>query len=245
MVASLWSGLLPAMSYNLRRQFDRVRLFQIAKVFRLRNNAVAETLSLAGVACGDVLPEQWKNNDGPSDFYSIKGDVEKLLAAYPGLHFVASEHKALQPGQCADIFVGEARIGHIGQLMPSLLKQCKINMPVMGFEIDLDALPSLQTRRYTPVSSYPSTRVDLAVILPAEKRVDELLSCIDACQPVALRKISIFDIFTGQNIDSGHKSVGVGLIFQADDKTLTKAEVDNEVSKIVEAITQFGGSLRE
>lgn len=244
--ATLWPNLLQTASRNLARQIDQVKLFQVGRVFNPQNDGtVSETLSLAGVACGAVMPEQWGSGEGDYDFYQIKGDVERLLYAVEDLRFVKGSHKALHPWQCADIFSGSTKIGCLGQLSPQVLKPYKISMPVMLFEIYLPALAALPMPQYSAVSPYPSIRRDLAITLPEDKEVADLIDSIRAAAPSRLCDIVIFDIFMGGSIKAGYKSIGVGLVFQDLDKTLKKEDSDTLIDVIIKAIESFGGLLRE
>ena len=244
MCATLWPGLLQALSYNLRHQFERVRLFQKGAVFSRGAGGITERLSLAGAACGGVMPEQWGSDGAACDFYSVKGDVERLLSAYDDVGFAGASDKALHPGRCADVLLGATKVGRVGQLSPQLEKKCKTGMPVFLFELDLGLLPPPGVPQCRPVSPYPSIRCDLAVTMPATQPVSDLIECIRGAAPEVLREILVFDIFTGATVESGCKSVGVGLIFQDLYHTLGKADSDSLVQDITAAIHRFGGSLR-
>ncbi len=242
--ATLLPGLLQSLAHNLRRQFERVRLFQIGNVFEQEGEKAHERLSLAGVACGTVAPEQWHVDKAAYDFYRIKGDVERLLSPFDEANFVPGSHKAFHPGQCADIMLGAVKLGCVGQLAPQLERTRKMSMPVFMFELDASLLPALATRQYKPLSSYPSIRRDLAVSIPAKHSVDDLVKCIRAAASSALQKIIIFDIFSGEAVEPGHKSVGIGLIFQDMDRTMESKDSDMLIEKITGAIHEFGGTLR-
>lgn len=242
--ATLLPGLVRSLAYNLRRQFERVRLFQTGNVFAHGNSEVNEHLSLAGVACGLVAPEQWHADKIAYDFYHIKGDVERLLSPFDEVSFVAGAHKAFHPGQCADIMLGAVRIGCAGQLAPQLERACEIDIPVFMFELDVSLLPGLATRQYKFVSTYPSIRRDLAVSIPIKCPVGDLVKCIQAVDSSKLQRIVIFDIFIGEAVGSGYKSVGVGLIFQDPNRTMESKDSDVLTEEIIDAIQQFGGFLR-
>ena len=244
MCITLWPSLLQVLTHNLRRQYNRARLFQIDKVFSYHKKKVIENLSLAGIVCGSITPEQWKGHNSQADFYSVKGDVERLLLPYDNIIFKRSENIALHPWRSADIVKDGSTIGRVGQLSPQLSDVFKIEVPVILFELNLSDLPELNTDLYQAISPYPSVRRDLAVMIKTDILTGDLEQCIRSVSSELLRDIVIFDIFTGRTVEDGYKSVALGLIFQSSSCTLKKKEIDILVEKIVEKITKFGGLLR-
>ncbi|MGH8254046.1 MAG: phenylalanine--tRNA ligase subunit beta, partial [Steroidobacteraceae bacterium] len=172
MRASLWPGLLMAAGENLRRQRERVRLFEIATQFhRAADGAVLERRMIAGIAAGTRLPEQWGVKRADGDFHDLKADVDALLAltgrsrdcryepgaSLPGLH----------PGRSAQIVRDGSVIGQLGELHPALLRELDFTYGPLLFELDFAAATSNAPVRYAPISSFPQLRRDISFTVAA------------------------------------------------------------------------------
>ena len=146
MRVSLWPGLLRAALENQRRQQDRVRLFEHGTRFVPQGAQTREVDSLAGIACGARLPEQWgigKEARGPADFYDVKNDVTGLLTATgegAAFSFEAAAHPALHPGRCARVLRRGEPVGWLGELHPALLKSMDFTYAPVLFELDVAGL---------------------------------------------------------------------------------------------------------
>jgi phenylalanyl-tRNA synthetase beta chain len=249
MRTSLWAGLLDAALKNTYRQQARVRLFETGLKFALRDSGIEQRKSIAGLALGSVNPEQWGEPERRIDFYDIKADVEALarLTGRSGeLGFSAGGHPALHPGQTAAIHLNGERVGWIGMLHPRLEKQLGFEQSVFLFELDQDPLLSRAIPRFHALSRFPQVRRDIAVIVAEAIPADRLSACVKRQGAGLLREALVFDVYRGQGVDAGHKSVALGLVFQDEAETLTDARVDGAVAAVLEGLAQeFSARLRE
>ena len=246
---SLWPGMLAAAAANIARQQDRVRLFELGRSYHGDASTHEEVERIAGLVSGPVQPEQWSATPANADFFDIKGDVEALLALACGgneIAFEPAEHPALQPGQSASIVRNGDSIGLIGRLHPSMAKRFDLKRPVFLFELNAGAALATAVPEAEAVSKFPAIRRDLAVIVdesvPSAALIDALLTTTDT----ALRDVRIFDIYTGDGIEAGRKSVAIGLILQETSRTLTDDDADRAMASAVKILKdQFAAVLRD
>ncbi len=249
MRASLWPGMVAAAAANSARQQERIRIFEASKTFHGTLDKHTEVLRIAGLASGTVLPEQWGSRPESIDFFDIKADVEALLALATRLdeiNFVAAEHPALQPGQAAHIMRSGEIIGVVGKLHPQLAKQYALNRAVYVFE--LDAAKSLQSAapNASPISKFPAIRRDIAVIVDDKVSADALLKAVASAPTNLIRDVRIFDIYRGDGIEAGRKSVAIGLILQETSRTLTDEDADAAMAAVVSKLEdKFAAELRD
>ncbi len=249
MRASLWPGMVAAAAANNARQQERIRLFEASKSFHGALGSHSEVLRIAGLVTGSASPEQWSNVPESVDFFDIKSDVEALLAlaATPGeIDFIAAEHPALQPGQAAEIIRSGEVIGVVGKLHPQLAKQYDLKRAVYVFE--LDAAQALRTTApsASPISKFPAIRRDIAVIVDDKVSADDLVKAIASTSTKLIRDVRIFDIYKGDAIEAGRKSVAIGLILQETSRTLTDDDADAAMTAVVSKLEdKFAAELRD
>jgi len=248
MRTSIWPGLLKAVQHNLNRQQSRVRLFETGLTFIQQEGELLQQAKLAGAVCGDLLAEQWSESGRKMDFFDAKADVEAILelGGMDSITFVKAEHNALHPGQTAQIFDKNQSIGWIGALHPETQKTLDIDATVYVFEIDQNALLEADIPVFSPLSKFPEVRRDIAVLVDENTPVSSLIESIKLTSSEVLQEISLFDVYTGKGVDSGLKSVALGLILQGFSRTLNDEDVDSELEKVVTALKKdFGATLRE
>ena len=249
MRSSLWPGLLHAGSGNLARQQGRVRLFEIGKAFSGTPEAPEETLKVAGLVAGPVLGEQWGSKERQADFFDIKADVEALLDLCghgSDVRVVASEHPALQPGQSASLEREGETIGVIGKLHPAVAKSFGIKKAVFVFELDAEAALASAAPRAGEVSKFPAIRRDIAVLVDEGISAVDLENAVREAAGALIKDVTIFDIYTGQGIEAGLKSVALGLILQETSRTLTDDDADSAMAAAVQKLQEkFAARLRE
>ncbi|KDE40736.1 Phenylalanyl-tRNA synthetase beta chain [Nitrincola lacisaponensis] len=250
MRTSVWPGLIKAVQYNQNRQQLRIRLFETGQRFlpQAEGGLLQENV-IAGVITGNRDAEGWVAGKDKVDFFDIKGDVESLLAlggSPAEFRFVASEHPALHPGQCARVERQGEVIGYVGALHPQLLKQLDLNGPVYLFELQQDAVTAGRLPRYAALSKFPEMRRDLSLLVDEQVSYDAIREVVTAAAGDALKKVTLFDLYQGQGIEAGRKSLALGLTWQHPSRTLTDEEINNSVSAVVVALTTHcGASLRE
>jgi phenylalanyl-tRNA synthetase beta chain len=247
---TLWPGLINAVRHNLARQQNRVRLFEAGVRFTPTSaDALSEQAVIAGIAIGNVIPEQWDTKPALVGFFDVKADLEALLrlAGDPAsLGFVAAEHPALQPGQTARILRDGVPAGWLGVLHPALRAALELPASPVLFEIDTAALSSAKPRRYQGLSRFPAVRRDLAILVANEVPAGKLLAAVAEAGGPVLKDVVVFDIFADKRIGSGQKSVALGLILQETSRTLTDADIEKIISGVVTHLAmKFGARLRE
>jgi len=247
MRTSLWAGLLGAVRHNLARQHSRIRLFESGLKYIQQPDEIKQINIISGAVVGDLCPEQWGSGSQVADFYDVKGDVEALLDI--GAHtpvFQAGRHPALHPGQTAVIMVGEAQIGWLGCIHPGLARKHGIPSKTCLFELDMDALRKGRVPSFEKLSRFPAIRRDLAIVVDVETPASALCDTIHQQAGSMLKDVLVFDVYQGKGIESGRKSVALGLILQDSSRTLTDDEVDAvEAGIIAQLEKQFAATLRE
>ena len=177
MRTTLWVGLLEVLQTNLARRAERVRIFEIGRVFLRNGDGPDQPLRIGGIAFGDTLPEQWGAPRRPVDFFDVKADLE-ALAAPRSLATVRGAHPALHPGRCARVTIDGADAGWIGELHPRLLRALDLPQAPVLFEVELGALDSERRARRRPGVEAAGRPARLALVVddavPAEAVVAAL-----------------------------------------------------------------------
>ncbi len=251
MRASLWPGLLTAARENLRRQRERVRLFEIATQFhRGADGAVLERRMIAGIAAGSRLPEQWGSKLADGDFHDLKADVQAVLAlggrAADCRYEPGSSLPSLHPGRSAQIVRDGSVIGQLGELHPALVRELDFTYGPLLFELDYLAATCNAPVRYQPVSSFPQLRRDISFTVAADETFGRIAERVSVAASTRLLELRIFDIYQGKGVEIGRKSVALGLIFQDLSRTLTDAEADGIVAEVcAELRSSLDARIRE
>lgn len=240
----LLPGLVSALQRNVARQAGRVRLFELGNVFTGDGDgAPRETLRIAAVACGDARLEQWGESARKVDFHDVKGDLESLAAAAgAALEYRPSQSGFGHPGRSADVYRDGQRIGWIGQLHPRLQRALDLDVEAMAFELDLAPLIARAIPRASELSRFPAVRRDLAFVVPEAVSWAALETTLKAAAGPLLREVQLFDRYTGQGVETGQKSLAIGLILQDNSRTLTDREVDESIAGVVDAIAREHGA---
>jgi phenylalanyl-tRNA synthetase beta chain len=246
MRTSLWPGLVQALQHNQNRQQARVRLFETGQRFIPSDQGLQQQDVFAGLIYGARHPESWHGKDEPVDYFDAKGDLESLLdIGGQSFSFEAAEHLALHPGQSAAIKFGDTTIGYIGAMHPGLLKDLDLNGPVFMFEVDLASISMGLLPAYQTLSKYPEMRRDLAIVLDQQISVAKVTGYIQSSAGDWLKTVRLFDVYQGQGIEPGQKSLALGLTWQHPERTLTDDEVNQWVEQVVKDLSQHAGaSLR-
>jgi phenylalanyl-tRNA synthetase beta chain len=238
----LLPGLTAALARNVARQQPRVRLFELGRTFAASEDAPQETRRVAAVACGKATAEQWGVAERALDFHDLKGDLDSLAAlSGAALEYRASTQPFAHPGRSADVYrideAGEAAcIGWIGQLHPRLQQALGLDVDVYGFELALDALLARPLPRAKALSKYPSVRRDLAFVVPEAVTWAAMKATAETAAGPILRELRLFDRYAGKGIESGFKSLAIGLILQDESRTLEDRDVDAVVAAVVAAL---------
>jgi len=246
---SLWPGLLDAAQHNRSRQQTRIRLFEIGTQFANSDGGVRESRILAGVAFGENRPEHWEGGSREADFFDVKSDIEAILSLAgrnEEVKFRQADHPALADGQSARLMLGDEAAGWLGVLHPRLQGRMGWKRPAILFALQLERTSRARIPRYREYSKFPSLRRDIAAVVDENVSADRLLECVRRATGEVLTSVRIFDIYRGKGIDSGRKSVALGLILQDRSRTLTDTEADRIVSSTMRQLEhELKATIRE
>ena len=244
MRSTLVGGLVKILQNNLNRKQNRVRIFEIARVFAKDSDGLfVQNERIGGLWYGAAMPEQWGEKTRNADFYDIKADVENLLKNSK-IEFAKTSHPALHPGRAAEIVSDGRVIGFVGELHPKWLQKYDLPQAPLVFEVDMDAVLQREKTRYQPVSKFQAVRRDLAFVLPENVSYAELESSLKTVSSPLVQEITLFDVYRGTGLPEGMKSIAVKVLLQDMENTLTDEAVEPLVAKLVAAAAAVGGKLR-
>ena len=240
MRTTLWGGMLETLRHNLNRQQERVRIFELGRVYA---SLAEQPMKLGGLAYGDVQPEQWGAAARRIDFFDIKGDLERLFGH--ALDTRRGAHPALHPGQTAELWVDGKAVGWLGALHPRLVQTFDLPSAPILFEIDSDVLARRSVPRHASLSRFPLVRRDLAFVVDVNTPAGTLLSALREAALPQVQSIEVFDDYRGKGVPENQKSLAIRVVMQDTQRTLTDQEVDDAVQKLVDtALNQCNASLR-
>ena len=244
MRSSLWAGLLQTVESNQRRGHTDARFFEIGLCFG-GVNADEQANKLAGIVAGNRFEAQWSGDVQALDFFDAKADLESVLAfTNAQFDFEAAEHPALQKGQSAKIMLNGLSVGWIGALAPSVQKELSLPKCYM-YEVDLDCALKGKVSKYKAFSQYQQAQRDIALVLDEATPVADLMCSIHDLKQTHFIDVALFDIYTGENIDSGKKSVALNLTYQSMEATLSDEEVNTKVEEVLALMQdKFSAVLR-
>ena len=247
MRSTLIGGLLSSLKYNLNRGEARLKLFELGRCFMGAEASMeAQPERIGGLAYGARSPEQWgQDKTEKADFFTIKGDVEALLVGL-GARFQPLRHPALHPGRAAAILMADVEIGFIGELHPKWQQTNELPVPPVVWELSVEALRITQAPHYQSISRMQAVRRDIAVLIAESVSVQALIDSVNQLKIAGLVDFALFDLYRGNSLPGGVKSLAFRIVMQDTDRTLTDSECDKIVSEIVEALSQkHGATLRK
>ena len=238
---SLLPGLIEALRHNRARQQERVRLFEVARVFAAGDPPV-ETPSLAIVASGTAGAEQWGEPSRVLDFHDLKGDFDALIAwgGEPQRWSVHADGLPawLHPGRGARVARDGETVGYLGALHPQLAKALDLGADVHVLEVALEPLLARRLPKAQPVPRFPMVRRDIAVDLPEEISWSQIEQTVRSSLGERLKELQLFDRYSGKGVEAGRKSLAMGLILQDASRTLTDDDADRCVREAISALEQ-------
>ncbi|ENV01680.1 MULTISPECIES: phenylalanine--tRNA ligase subunit beta [Acinetobacter] len=240
MRSTLLSSLIPCVQYNLNRQQSRVRFFELGLRFDYQNAKSIEDLkqipTLALVAVGSQQPESWHVKPQPMDFFDFKGEIEEILAAgRVKVEYVHSERAWLHPGQSAEILVDGQSIGYLGRLHPSLENELDLSTTWVA-ELDQTAVLQSYVSNFTELSRFPSIRRDIALLISDNINVRDIQQLIEKTGGELLDSTWLFDVYTGQGVEEGKRSLAFALLWQHPSRTLEDAEIKSGMDNIIQVL---------
>ncbi|TDT38587.1 phenylalanyl-tRNA synthetase beta subunit [Halospina denitrificans] len=246
MRTSLWPGLLQTLSHNENRQQNRVRLFETGLRFRREADGIAQESMLAGLITGPATPENWVNETRNVDFYDAKGDLESLAGMLgKTLEFEPAQHPALHPGQSARVSADGKVVGWLGTLHPQLQKMLDLHGRVCLYELSLESVLNGYVPHFKVFSKFPEVRRDLAILIGEETGWAAVEAVARKAAGDALTGLRVFDVYQGQHIEKGQKSVALSLYWQHPERTLGDEEVQGLFDTVTQALqNELGAQLR-
>ena len=246
---TLRGSLLSTLATNRRHEEGPVRMFESGRVYLPRENDLPEEREVvAGVMLGPRWETHWLTDEGKMGFDDAKGVVEVLLAEL-GIRaaFAPGSDSALHPGKCARVTAGTTALGTVGEVHPTVAEGFGIeDGAVVMFELDIEnlltAIPN-RGRRYEPIGRFPSATRDLSILvdedIPAARTQDIIIK-----QRLVIQAL-LFDVYTGENIPSGKRSLAYHIYFQSPDRTLTSEEVNRAIQSVLRSLArEVGAELR-
>jgi phenylalanyl-tRNA synthetase beta chain len=253
MRTTLVGSLVANIRYNHARKLERIRVFEIGRVY-LRDPAATDgPLSVAGVtqpvrvgaaAFGPALAEQWGTKARSVDFFDLKADLEALCAPLVP-RFEAAQHPALHPGRSARMSLGGRAAGWIGELHPRWQRKYELPQPVVLFEIDADAVAETPLPQPSVPSRFPAVVRDIALVVDAGVPVQALLDAARTGKPKIVQDVTLFDLYQGSSLPAGKKSLAFRVVMQDTERTLTDGEADAARDALVALWGRgFGAGIR-
>ena len=239
---SLISGLLIDVAYNVARNVNNVALYEVGRVFLPKGGERPEEQEhLAGAITGQLLANSWHKQDQPVDFFQIKGIVERYLhnlGLAGTITYRATQDRAeMHPGRTADIYVDDQLVGFVGQVHPRTAKDYKVPATYV-FELNLEALLAADkvANEYHPISKYPAITRDIALLVDHNVTNADVVAVIEKRAGAFLKKVHLFDVYSGLHLPKGKKSLAYTLTYQDDHGTLTEDQVNKAFAKVTQAL---------
>jgi phenylalanyl-tRNA synthetase beta chain len=253
MRSSLIGSLIANIQYNVNRQHERVRVFEVGRVFHratglpdgpLQVAGVLQPTRIAGAAFGLALEEQWGTPKRPVEFFDVKADIAPLFGALP-VRYVTASHPAMHPGRCARIELEGATVGWLGELHPRWVQKYELARPPVVFELDAAPLLRHPIPRFEDVSKFPAVVRDQAYLVAEGVAAQAMLDAIAGAGIGIVRSVRVFDFYRGEKLAKGKKSLAFRIVMQDTERTLTDPEVDTALAKIgADLSARFQAELR-
>jgi phenylalanyl-tRNA synthetase beta chain len=245
MRSSLIGSLVNTVAFNVSRKQPRVRVFEVGRCFLgSSDDETAQPMRVAAIVYGHAAAEQWGIPRRNGDFYDAKSDAEALLAPL-GASFEPAVHPAFHPGRSARIDRDGHTVGWIGELHPRWQEKYGLPAAPVVFELDLVPVAEGLVPSYQAVSPFPVVRRDLSAEFDEATRHDRIIATLRGAAAPIVREIGLFDVFRGEGVGEGKKSLAFRVLLQDTEKTLTDAEVDSAVAALRHVLQQqFNAKLR-
>ncbi|OLE37649.1 MAG: phenylalanine--tRNA ligase subunit beta [Actinobacteria bacterium 13_1_20CM_3_68_9] len=262
---TLLGSLLDVARYNLARGVERVALFESGRTYLATGSSQAggvlggefagerrppafEPHCVAALAVGPLAPRSWETDDRPADFFALKGILEALAGQLgAAIELEPEAHPFLHPGRAARVLLGGVEAGWLGEVHPLVCREWDLD-PAAAFQIQLAELvagSSFGLEQYEDVTTYPAIHQDLAIVVADHVPAARVRQAVLAGGGELLRSARVFDLYRGEQVGEGRKSLALRLEFRAPDRTLTDAEVAERREAIKASLDEIGGSLRE
>jgi phenylalanyl-tRNA synthetase beta chain len=248
---SLIPHLLEAVKHNNARQIDSVALYEIGSVFlpTAQGELPQEKERLAGAVTGLWHMHGWQGEKKAVDFYVVKGileDLFELLGTADRIEYKLASKEGMHPGRTAEVFLSGVSIGFVGQLHPAVQKELDLRETYV-FELDLQTLLTTDVKevQYEAIPRFPSISRDIALVVEKEVPAGNIQRVIQEAGGKLLKEVTVFDLYEGEKMEPGKKSVAFSLRYFDPERTLTDEEVTKAHNNVLKAVEEaFGASLR-
>ena len=248
---SLVPGLLNTVQYNVARKQKDLKLLEIGRVFFGSgddNIQPKETLYLSAALTGEERATKWLKESSTLDFFAAKGYLEVIfdrLGLDEKVTYKKSKLEGMHPGRFAEVYLGEKRIGFIGEVHPQVADKLGLNTTYV-FEINLDEVisESKVKPKYEEVTKYPEITRDIAMLVDVKDEYQNIYNVIESVNSKLITKVELFDLYVGAELLVGKKSLALTITYSDKQKTLTDEEVTAVHDKVLSALTEYGAIIR-
>lgn len=253
MRTTLLPGLFRTLKHNLAQKNKQISIFETGKVYHpkelpLKELPIEENM-IAGLICGNKESDGYPNENVEYDFYDLKAIVENVLndIGINNYSIRRSSHPTLHPGISAEFVKDDLVLAVFGEIHPKVLDNLGIKEKVYGFEMSLKTLDKYSSEevRYEKIAKYPAVERDLAMLVPKNKSHEYIENIIRNSAGKNLESLVLFDLYQGEQVENGYKSMAYSLKFRLKDRTLTDEEVNGWIKNVIEELSKDGISLRE
>ncbi|MDC3412593.1 phenylalanine--tRNA ligase subunit beta [Aquibacillus sp. 3ASR75-11] len=241
---SMLPELLSSVSYNLARRQSNLGYYEIGTVFVSKEKKVSrqpkEKLRVAGALTGQWVQQPWQQEKKDVDFFLVKGIVEALFDFLNlSVEFRQSEIDGMHPGRTAALFDNGKPLGFIGQIHPNVQKDFDLKETYV-FDIDLEYVLTIHKNEpsFNKIPRYPSVTRDIALVVDENLHAGDVKQTIEATGAPLVKEVQIFDVYVGENLPEGKKSIAFNLLYLDPERTLKDEEVEASYQKIVEAVSE-------
>ena len=252
MRTTLVPAVIEAAKRNIAQQNKDLWLFETANVYEPKALPLTEVPHerpmVCGIMMGKVTEAAWNQAQRDTDFYDVKGVVDGLLAKLGLTQYdiQPSSESYYHPGVSAHYTVNGVTIANYGELHPQVVKNFDLSGKVYMFEIDLEAVLSIIVPpfRYQSFSKFPGTSRDLAIVAPVSVTSGDIVALIKEHGGEYLESVSIFDVYEGEHIEAGYRSLAYNLQFRSMEGTLNDEDIDGAIQAIIDALATKNCKLR-
>ncbi len=234
---SLLPGLLESALLNFRRQNSSVQLFELGRVFYQDQEGRHEDRRVAFLAAGEIQPAQWRMKKRTADYFDVSGTVEALLKSLniANIQWAPLRSSIFHPKRSMTLQIGSRALGWFGELHPELTALLGTDETMVAGEFDVTALLEAIPEQlyYQAPSPFPPVRRDLSMVAPEACGYEKIARTLRGAGGKELESLSLIDLFSGEKIGAGKKSMTVSLLFRTKDKTLNDADVDKIVQRMI------------
>lgn len=249
MRAGLWPGLIASMIYNTHRQQTTIKFVEQGVSFASQDGQSTEAPCLGGLLTGECGALSWNETGRRFDFFDLKGDLQALFASLnrSDVRFEAAEHQALHPGKSAQMILDNNCVGWCGALHPRLADALGVTDEVILFELYLDKLSAVTVPAFQSISRFPQIRRDLSLLVDDNIPMASIERLVrETAGQEWLKTFDVFDVYTGESIPAGKKSVAISLTLQDKNRTLVDLEINQIISAIITKLEEkFAITLRD